>query len=310
MCNHCGETLDTATAAGTCVRCGALRGTPEPPLVLARRYRVERTLGVGSMGVVHLARDLKRNQMVALKLVSPEHADDPDALFRFSREAAALAAVRHPNVVRVAGVGEDQDGGHYVAMEYVKGPSLDQVIVEHADRGEFVPIARALQTIRSLAEALSAVHAAGFIHRDVKPSNVLIEELTDRPVLLDFGLARTPARASSKSIGAGTPWYMAPEQLDDEEARELEISARTDVYALGCTAYELLTASPPFPSIDLDELRDLHLRTAPPAASSLRPELAPLDAPLARALAKDPGDRFPTPNALADALEHAWRATC
>lgn len=310
MCIHCGETLDTATAAGTCVRCGALRGTPEPPLVLARRYRVERTLGVGSMGVVHLARDLKRNQMVALKLVSPEHANDPDALFRFSREAAALAAVRHPNVVRVAGVGEDQDGGHYVAMEYVKGPSLDQIIVEHADRGEFVPIGRALETIRALADALGAVHAAGFIHRDVKPSNVLIEELTDRPVLLDFGLARTPARASSKSIGAGTPWYMAPEQLDDEEARELEISARTDVYALGCTAYELLTASPPFPSIDLDELRDLHLRTAPPPASSLRPELAPLDAPLACALAKDPGDRFPTPSALADALEHAWRATC
>ncbi len=310
MCIHCGETLDTATAAGTCVRCGALRGTPEPPLVLARRYRVERTLGVGSMGVVHLAHDLKRNQPVALKLVSPEHARDPDALYRFSREAAALAAVRHPNVVRVAGVGEDQDGKSFVAMEYVKGPSLEEIIVEHANRGAFVPIARALGVVRSLAEALGAVHAAGFIHRDVKPSNVLIEEVTGRPVLLDFGLARTPARASSKSIGTGTPWYMAPEQLDDEEARELELSARTDVYALGCTAFELLTASPPFPSIDLDELRGLHLRAPPPAASSLRPELAPLDASLGCALAKDPSDRFPTPNALADALEHAWRATC
>jgi serine/threonine protein kinase len=310
MCEHCGEHLNAATTQMTCGRCGALRGTPEPPLVLARRYRVERTLGVGSMGVVHLARDLRRNQSVALKLVSPEHAADPDAHYRFSREAAALAAIRHPNVVGVAGVGEDDDGKSFVAMEYVKGPSLEEIIVQYANRGEFVPVARALSIVRSLAEGLAAVHEAGFIHRDVKPSNVLIEEGTDRPVLLDFGLARAPARASSKSIGAGTPWYMAPEQLDDEEARELELSARTDVYALGCTAYEILTASPPFPSLDLDELRDLHLRQAPPAASLIRPEIATLDPALQRALAKDPAERFPTPLSLADALDHAWRSTC
>lgn len=310
MCNHCGEQLDTSTAYGACLRCGALRGTPEPPLVLARRYRVERTLGVGSMGVVHLARDLKKNQTVALKLVSPEHADDPDAMFRFSREAAALAAVSHPNVVRVTGIGKDEQGKSFVAMEYVKGPSLEDVIVRYAERGEFVPIPLALKIIRALADALTAVHASGFVHRDVKPSNVLIEEITERPVLLDFGLARAPARASSKSIGAGTPWYMAPEQVDDEEARDLEISPRTDVYALGCTAYELLTANPPFTTIDLDELKGLHLRTPPAAPSTIRPELAPLDPPLLRALAKDPEDRFPTPTALADALDHAWQATC
>jgi serine/threonine-protein kinase len=196
-------------------------------------------------------------------------------------------------------------------MEYVSGPSLEEVIAEAANRGQFVPVERALQIVRALADGLSAVHSAGFIHRDVKPTNVLIEESTGRPVLLDFGLARAPARASSKSIGAGTPWYMAPEQLDDDEARELELSARTDVYALGCTAYEILTASPPFPSCDLDELRDLHLRQVPPPPSAIRPELAPLDAPLARALAKDPADRFPTPLALAEALDDAWAAaTC
>lgn len=279
-------------------------------MVLGRRYRLERTLGVGSMGVVHLAQDLKRNQTVALKLVSPEHVADPDAHFRFSREAAALAAVRHPNVVRVAGVGEDEGGRSFVAMEYVRGPSLEEVIGSYAQRGEFVPIARALTIVRALAEGLTAVHGAGFIHRDVKPSNVLLEEDTGRPVLLDFGLARAPARGSSKSIGAGTPWYMAPEQLDDEDARELEISTRTDVYALGCTAYEILTASPPFPSVDLEELKDLHLRRPPPPPSSIRPELVPLDAAIARALAKVPGDRFPSPLSLADALDHAWQATC
>jgi serine/threonine protein kinase len=310
-CEHCGEQLNAAASPSTCTRCGALRGTPEPPVVLGRRFRLERTIGVGSMGVVHLAHDLKSSGMVALKQVAPEHVLDPDAHYRFAREAAALAAVRHPNVVRVAGVGEDDGGRSFVAMEYVAGPSLEDVIVEAANRGEFIEITRALTIVRALAEGLAAVHSAGFIHRDVKPTNVLIEETTGRPVLLDFGLARSPARASSKSIGAGTPWYMAPEQLDDDEARELELSARTDVYALGCTAYEILTASPPFPSCDLDELRALHLRQVPPPPSCIRKELAPLDAPLARSLAKHPGQRFPTPIALAEALEDAWTAaTC
>jgi len=308
-CTHCGEQLGAAARLSACTRCGALRGTPEPPLVFGKRFRLERTIGVGSMGVVHLARDLKHNGVVALKQVAPEHVRDPDAHYRFAREAAALAAVRHPNVVRVAGVGEDEAGHSFVAMEYVSGPSLEDVIVEAANRGQFIDINRALGIVRALAEGLAAVHSAGFIHRDVKPSNVLIEETTGRPVLLDFGLARAPARASSKSIGAGTPWYMAPEQLDDDEARELEITARTDVYALGCTAYEVLTASPPFPSCDLDELRDLHLRMTPPPPSAIRTELAPLDGPLARALAKDPADRFSTPLALAEGLEDAWAAT-
>jgi serine/threonine-protein kinase len=221
-----------------------------------------------------------------------------------------MAKISHPNVVTVHDIGTI--GQHlFVAMEYVHGPSLEDVIMEAANRGEFIGVPRALSIVRALAEGLGAVHSAGFIHRDVKPTNVLIEDETGRPVLLDFGLARSPARASSKSIGAGTPWYMAPEQLDDEEARELELSARTDVYALGCTAYEVMTASPPFPSCDLDELRDLHLRKVPPPPSAIRRELAPLDAPLARALAKDPAERFPTPLALAEALEDAWAAaTC
>lgn len=274
--------------------------------MLARRFRLERTIGVGSMGVVHLAHDLRRGQPVALKQVAPEHAGDPDARYRFAREAAALAAVRHENVVRVVGVGEDETGLSFVAMDYVAGPSLEAVIVTSANRGEWIAVPRALTIVRAIACGLTAVHAAGFVHRDVKPSNVLIEQGTGRPVLLDFGLARTPARASAKSLGAGTPWYMAPEQLDDEEASDLEISTRTDVYALGCTAYEALTASPPFTSIDLDELKDQHLRRAPPPPSSVRPELRRLDEPLCQALAKSPEERFSTPMALAEALERAW----
>jgi serine/threonine-protein kinase len=308
-CEHCGSDLDAAAKTkGACPRCGALTGTAEKPLVLGKRYRLESTLGVGSMGVVHLARDLRNNQWVAVKLVAPELHGDPDAHYRFAREAAALAAVAHPNVIRVRGFGEDDEGNSFVAMEYVRGPSLDQIIAAAAARGEWIAVDRALALIRELAMGLDAVHAAGFVHRDVKPSNVLVEEGTGRPVLLDFGLARNPVRGSAKSLGAGTPWYMAPEQVDDEEVEGLEISARTDVYAFGCTVFELLTAVPPFETCDLDALRLQQLYEEPPPASSFRPEVAPLDAPLARALAKDPAKRPETPLALVDALDAAWAA--
>lgn len=296
--------------AVSCDRCGALlRTPPEPAIVLGRRFVLERTIGVGSMGVVHLARDLRAKGgrgMVAVKQVAPEHVGDADARHRFAREAAALASIRHPNVVRVVGVGADESGASFVAMEYVPGASLESLINDRAAAEEWVPIQRGLEIVRALAAGLGAVHAAGYVHRDVKPSNVLLEEGTGRPVLIDFGLARAPARASSKSLGAGTPWYMAPEQVDDEDALDLEISARTDVYALGCTAYELFTASPPFPSVDLEELKAQHLHAEPPLPSSLRPALAPLDGPLLKALAKDPAERFPTPEALADALDRAF----
>jgi len=308
-CEHCGSTIENAALArGLCPRCGALTGTAASPLVLGRRYRLERTLGVGSMGVVHLARDLRNNVWVAVKLVAPELHDDRDAHYRFAREAAALAAVAHPNVVRVRGFGEDDRGNSFVVMEYVRGPSLEAVISAATGRSEWVPIQRALGILRELAIGLEAVHAAGFVHRDVKPSNVLIEHDTDRPVLLDFGLARSPARGSAKSIGAGTPWYMAPEQVDAAEVEELEISARTDVYAFGCTAFELLTGAPPFETCDLEELKQQQLHERPPLASSFRPELAPFDVPLACALAKDPHKRPPTPLALSRALDAAWEA--
>lgn len=307
-CAHCGDQLNAAANEPICGRCGALTGRAEEPVLLGRRYRLERTLGVGSMGVVHLAHDLRYNQWVAVKLVAPELINDPDANYRFAREAAALAAVQHANVVRVRGFGEDDKNRSFVAMEYVRGPSLDEIIAAAASRGEWVPVPRALQIIRDLAQGLEAVHAAGFIHRDVKPSNVLVEEGTGRPVLLDFGLARNPVRGSAKSLGAGTPWYMAPEQVDDEEVENLEISARTDVYALGCTAYEVLTAAPPFETCDLDELREQQLHVDPAPASTFRPELRPLDSILARALAKDPGKRYETPVALAEALDAAWGA--
>ncbi len=310
-CPYCGAKLDAAAKRKPqCPCCGALVAPGGPPIVLGGRYRLERTLGVGSMGVVHLARDLKTGKEVALKQVAPELSSDPDAAYRFEREAAALAAVQHDHVVRVLGFGEDDAGRSFVVMEYVRGRSLDAVISEAARRGEWVDVHRALSIVRDVAKGLAAVHAAGFVHRDVKPSNVLLEDKTERPVLLDFGLARAPARPSAKSIGAGTPWYMAPEQVDDEEAFALEISPRTDVYALGCTTFELLTATPPFASCDLDLLREQHLHVDPPLASSRRPELRPLDPPLSRALAKRPVERFSCPLALAEALDSAWTRPC
>jgi serine/threonine-protein kinase len=160
-----------------------------------------------------------------------------------------------------------------------------------------------------VAKGLTAVHSAGIVHRDVKPGNVVIEEETGRPVLVDFGLARSIERGNGKArstVGAGTPWYMAPEQADDDE-EAFAISPRTDVYALACTAFELLTARPPFDSTDPDELMHQHLHETPPLISAIRPEIRRFDDVVARALSKNPARRYESAESFVAALEAVAR---
>ena len=305
-CQRCGEEL---TDEEICPRCGAIVGTLKTPLVIDGRYSVERTLGAGSMGVVHLARDLKTGRRVALKMIAPEMAAEPLATGRFAREAATLAAIRSEHVVRVMAFGK-HGGSHFFVMEYVHGRDVDDIITAYANHRLYVPVHRALTILRQVARGLEAVHAAGIVHRDVKPGNIVIEEDTGRPVLVDFGLARSVERTdrmskSRSTVGAGTPWYMAPEQADeqDAEAEPFAISPRTDVYALGCTAFELFTARPPFDSIDPDELMHSHVHETPPLVSSIRKDLARFDDVIARALAKIPSRRFDSPEAFVEALD-------
>ncbi|MFO0759766.1 MAG: serine/threonine-protein kinase [Byssovorax sp.] len=263
------------------------------------RYQVESRIGRGGMGVVYRARDQGLDRRVALKLIGPSWSSDPESVTRFQHEARVLASVRSPYVVQVYAYGM-HEGRCFFVMELVDGRALDAIILDYKKHGASVPIHRVLTILGRISEGLAAVHHAGVVHRDVKPSNLVIEEDTGRPVLVDFGLAFSERIPGSLS-GGGTPAYMAPEQ----GRKKGPITARTDVYALGCTAFELLSGHPPFEGENDAQMAEMHAHAPIPAVSARRPELAPFDAVLRRALAKDPDDRYDGPMAMVNALAEA-----
>jgi serine/threonine-protein kinase len=252
------------------------------------------------MGVVYLARDTWLDRRVALKVLGPTWSIDSRAASSFLGEAKALATVRSPNIVQVYTFGVHGES-YFFAMEYVRGTTLRAVLDDHRLRGAVLPLGAALDILEPIARGVAVVHAAGIVHRDIKPANIIIEGQSGRPVLVDFGLAASDHEGASRTLIAGTPRYMAPEQA----AGGALITAQSDIYALGCTAFEVLTGRAPFTNEDWSELRLAHLERTPVSVSSLRPELAPFDAAIARALAKAPGDRFKSCDAFATALLEA-----
>ncbi len=261
------------------------------------RYEVVRQLGSGSMGMVFLADDVFLGRRVAIKIIDPIHAADPVTTERFVKEARALAQIRHANVVQVYAFGP-HELSFFFAMEYVAGRNLEEMI----DAGETVDIGRSIEIGRAVADGLDAVHAQHLVHRDVKPSNIVIEEGTARPVLIDFGLARRKSVSNPRlSITAGTPSYMAPEQATDSDGSGVTKSA--DVYALAASMYEVLTGRPVFDGRDVFEILQGHLSRPPDPISSHRPDLACLDAAFMRALAKAPTARHDSASAFVAELE-------
>ena len=265
----------------------AIRGITLPD-VIDGRYRVLGRIGSGAMGIVLRAEDLFLQRPVAIKIVDP--GVDPNVSERFVKEAQSLARVRHENVVQVYAFGRFQQAS-YLAMELVVGHSLESIIDAHAAAQNTVALPRAMAILRAMALGLDAVHHRELVHRDVKPANVIIEKNTDRPVLIDFGLARRRSVSNPRmSLTGGTPSYMAPEQASDPQG--LRIGPRTDLYALACTAFELLTGRPEFEGTDIFQVLLQHMNDAPRAISTVRPDLAAFDDILIRALAKEPNDRF------------------
>src|SRR5215472_12781191 len=223
---------------------GLDRGLPtlppeEPPLPAVPGYAVEAVLGHGGMGVVYKARHLRLNRVVALKMTLAGSYAGPHDRERFRREAEAVAALRHPNVVQLYDVG-DADGRPYFTMEFMEGGSLAQKLA-----GKPQPARPGAQLVAILAEAVQAAHESGIVHRDLKPGNVLLAA-DGTPKITDFGLARrldTEGGLTRTGTPLGTPSYMAPEQA---RGQARAVGPATDVYALGAILYELLTGRPPF----------------------------------------------------------------
>jgi serine/threonine-protein kinase len=263
---------------------------------LADRYEILDQVGQGGMATVYLARDIKHERNVALKVLRPELSASLGAE-RFLREIRVAANLQHPNILALYDSG-DADGALYYVMPFVEGESLR----DRLDRETQLSIPDALKIIREVSEALSYAHSQGVIHRDIKPENIML--MGDHALVADFGIARAVEEAgedklTQSGMAIGTPLYMSPEQATGVE----RLDGRSDIYSLGCMLYELLTGEPPFQGATPIALMAKHSMEAIPSGKVLRNTIPDeVDAAIGKAMAKVPADRFQTALQLAEAL--------
>lgn len=259
--------------------------------LLDQRYRILAPLGAGGQSAVHLARDEALGREVALKILDPEAARDEALRGRFVKEARALAALSHPHIVAVFDVGE-VDGLPFIVMEHLPG-SLKSVIAREGP----LEVGEAIRLATEIAAGLTAAHARGIVHADLKPSNILLDP-NGRAKIADFGIARTPQDTGDAPQPFATAQYVAPERVEGRPATQA-----TDIYGLGLVLYEMLVGHPPFTSTDPTVLLRDHALRMPAPPSQLRPALPKeLDTIVLRALAKTPALRYARPADLAEAL--------
>lgn len=259
-------------------------------------YRLTALLGRGGMGEVYRAEDTRKGRTVALKILSEQFWQDEHFRTRFERESRAAAVLQEPHVIPIHDWGEI-DGHPYIDMRLVEG----QTLLELLSRGPLDP-ARAVHVILGVAEALDAAHAAGLVHRDVKPQNIIVTP-SEFPYLVDFGIAQAKGESGLTATGMqiGTFDYMAPERF-----RDGEVSPAADVYSLACVLYECLTGNIPFPRNSLEQKMSAHLMSAPPRPSAVNPAVpTAFDDVIARGMAKEPDDRYGSCGALARAAQRA-----
>ena len=274
---------------------------PKPGDIVGGKYEVLRLVGRGGMGAVFEARLIALGRPLAIKFLRADVADERDVIERFCREARSAAAIAHPRIVDVFDVGWTDDGQlPWFAMELLEGRSLAEELSKAETRG--MQAVRAASVVCQVLDALEAAHAHRIIHRDLKPENVFLirHGLEDDVKVLDFGISKViDKRITVTGVILGTPAYMSPEQA--RGARDID--HRADIYAAGAMLFEMLAGQPPFQGSSYHQILLAIMTAERPTLLSLRPALHPsLAAVTERALAKDPGDRWPTAAAMRDAL--------
>jgi len=263
--------------------------------VVAERYHVVKKLGEGGMGQVYLAEHVKMGRRSAIKVMNPSMTHDPDAVARFNREAANASRITHPNVCAVYDFGETPDGLIYLAMEFIEGEPLTDLI----DREGALKVGRAVKIFQQTADALQAAHDLGIVHRDLKPDNIMLakgRDGSDIVKVVDFGIAKAVGgdeagqKVTKTGLVVGTPEFMSPEQLSGDK-----LDGRSDLYSLALVFYRMLTGRLPFEATSVQETMIKRLTDEPTKLAAARPDLAfppKLQSVLDRALARTPGERY------------------
>jgi eukaryotic-like serine/threonine-protein kinase len=309
-CPNCGR--EYGDEANFCTRDGTRLVVPTPAtadlvgLVLDDRYEIQRKLGEGGMGLVYLATDKTTQEIVAIKLLTRGLGRDPKALVRLRREAAYGMRLAHPNICHIIRLGQTGDGDTYIVMPYVEG----EVLVERTHRLGQIPLDEAVQLVNDIAAGLQAAHDNGIVHRDLKPENVMVRSNGGvHAVVMDFGLAKAHTagkeleKLTATGIVLGTPEFMSPEQL-----RGKSLDRRSDVYALGLVAYEMLTGKLPFDGRTQQALMIARLKEDPTPLNQARPDLKfprQVNIVLEKAMRREPEDRYQTAADFAKAFTAA-----
>jgi eukaryotic-like serine/threonine-protein kinase len=281
--------------------------------ILDARYQVMKKLGEGGMSYVYLAKEISSGETVAIKVLSPRLATDKSSVERLRREAGLAMRLDHPNVCRILRLGESEDGLIYLVMPFLKG----ELLSDREVRGGPMDITLSVTLLKQMCAGLHHAHELQIVHRDLKPENVMLVSPPDdgdgaeRAVVMDFGLAKErradPAIAKLTATGIilGTPEFMSPEQI-----RGKTLDARSDIYALGIVAFEMLTGKLPFQGRNAQEMMIARLRSQPQSVRTLRPDVPEsVEKALTKALQTSPDDRFATAIEFGDALTGAAPST-
>ncbi len=269
-------------------------------------YTIRKKLGEGGMGSVYLAQQDTIDQQIAVKVLHEEAAESQEMIDRFHREARVVSMLTHPNIIRVFIFGRTQSGLLYLAMEYVKGRPLRQVL----DRGELLDEMRAIKIVKQICSGLSEAHDLGIVHRDLKPDNVLLTEWRgeeDFAKILDFGIAKLKHpdnQKDQKKLTQAGVVYGTPEYLSPEQAQAFDLDHRTDLYSLGCILYEFMTGQLPFQAESPVKIMTAHVFNEPTPPSQIAPDrVSPtMEKIILKAMAKEPDDRFQSGMEMFEAL--------